>query len=269
MRRTFRFTVDLDRVVNFPVPGQAAAGSLDRGSGTSPRFSSAERGLAVLLDVLDDVGMRATFFVEGRTAERIDCSCLSGHGIGFHGYDHEDLSGESTGLRLSLEEKEAILRRGFDAVADRVSRPSCFRAPYMVRDESILPMLSSLGVGADSSTYSYGGCEPYSIGDGLTEHPVPKSRDASGKTIAAYLWPMHEGKRPPEDYVRMSEGMGTFMLATHTWHMCERRDAGLMDEEGVRRNADDVRRVLEGILDSGFSPDVVRRRHSLDIGLRP
>ncbi len=39
MSKTFLFTVDLDRDVNFPVPGQAAAGSLDRGSGTAPRFS--------------------------------------------------------------------------------------------------------------------------------------------------------------------------------------------------------------------------------------
>ncbi len=51
--RTFRFTVDLDRDANFPIPGQAAAGSLDRGSGAAPRFSSAERGLSILLDVLD------------------------------------------------------------------------------------------------------------------------------------------------------------------------------------------------------------------------
>ena len=258
MKKTFRFTVDLDRDVNFPVPDQAAAGSLDRGSGTAPRFSSAERGLRILLDVLDDAGMKATFFVEGRTAETIDCSCISGHRIGFHGYDHEDLSGASTGLLFDPGEKESILRKGFDAVSDNVSRPVCFRAPYMVRDETALSVLPQLGIRADSSVYSFGECEPFDI-DGITEYPVPKSRDAAGKVIAAYLWPMHEGKRPPEDYVRMAEGMGTFMLATHTWHMCERRDAGIMDEADIRRNADNVLSVLTGILDSGFVPDVVNR----------
>ncbi len=258
MSRTFRFTVDLDRDVNFPVPGQAVAGSLDRGSGTAPRFSSAERGLDILLDVLDDVGMKATFFVEGRTAETIDCSRLSGHCIGFHGYDHEDLSGENTGLKFSSEEKEAILRRGFEAVSDNVSKPSCFRAPYMVKDEQVLSILPSLGIKADSSEYTFGDCSPYDIG-GMSEYPVPKSRDVSGKVIAAYLWPMHEGKRVPDDYIRMSEGRDVFMLATHTWHMCERRDAGVMDGDGIKRNAEAVRKVLAGILDSGYVSDVVRR----------
>ncbi len=260
MRRAFRFTVDLDRDVNIPVPGQAAAGSLDRGSGTAPRFSSADRGLDVLLDVLDDVGMKATFFVEGRTAEAVDCSRLSGHRIGFHGYDHEDLSGESTGVILSSEEKEAVLRRGFDAVSDRASRPTCFRAPYMVLDEQALSILPSLGIRADSSAYSYGGCEPYAVGKGITEYPVPKAKDAAGKAIAAYLWPMHEGRRPPEDYVAMASGAGSFMLATHTWHMCERRDGGAMDPSEERENAEKVRSVLVGILDEGFEPRLVGER---------
>ncbi len=257
MSRTFRFTVDLDRDANFPVPGQAAAGSLDRGSGTAPRFSSAERGLDILLDVLDDVGMKATFFVEGRTAETIDCSRLSGHCIGFHGYDHEDLSGRETGLGFSPEEKESILRTGYEAVSDSVSKPVCFRAPYMVRDEHALSFLPSLGIKADSSEYSYGDCVPYEMGNGIVEHPVPKSHDAAGKVIAAYLWPMHEGKRVPEDYVRMSEGRDVFMLATHTWHMVERREEGVMDADAIRRNADDVRAVLAGVLDSGFAPGLV------------
>ncbi len=201
--------------------------------------------------------MKATFFVEGRTAETIDCSRLSGHCIGLHGYDHEDLSGENTGLRLSREEKESILRRGSGAVSDNVSKPECFRAPYMVKDEEVLSILPSLGIRADSSEYSYGDCRPYDLGNGVMEYPVPKSRDAAGKVIAAYLWPMHEGKRVPEDYIRMSEGRDIFMLATHTWHMVERRDAGVMDDSEARRNADDVRAVLAGILDSGFVSDTV------------
>ncbi len=203
------------------------------------------------------MGLRATFFVEGRTSEEIDCSCLSGHSIGFHGYDHEDLSGESTGLAFTREEKEAILSRGFQAVSDRVSRPGCFRAPYMAFDEDVLSLLPSLGVRADSSEYSTGGCAPRRLANGIMEYPVPRSRDSSGKAIAAYLWPMHEGRRRPEDYIAMADGTGDFMLATHTWHMCERRDGGVMDRDSERRNAEDVRRVLEGVLDSGFSQGTV------------
>jgi peptidoglycan/xylan/chitin deacetylase (PgdA/CDA1 family) len=258
-RGKFYFSVDLDRDVNVPLPGRVAAGSLDRGSGPSPRWSSAEKGLGILLDVLDEVGIRATFFVEGRTAEVVDCSGISGHSVGFHGYDHEDLSGESTGVELSSGDVGGILRKGFEAVSDNVSRPVCFRAPYMVFDPEAISLLPGMGIRADSSEYRLGGCDPYDTGLGVVEYPVPKSRDASGKPIAAYLWPMHEGRRGPEDYVDMAAGMDTFALATHTWHMCERRDGGVMDASEQRLNAGRVREVLTGVLDLGFSPAVICR----------
>lgn len=254
-------TVDLDRDVNLPLEGSIAAGSIDRGDGTSPRFTSAERGLRILLDILDDIGMRATFFVEGRTAETIDCSSLSGHCIGFHGYDHEDLLGRSTGVGLSDDDLVCVLRRGFDAVSDNASRPVCFRAPYMSCDDRILSTLVRMGVGHDSSTYSDPGTQPYEIVQGMVEHPVFECKDPSGKRMAAYLWPMHEGKRSPDDYIWMaseSEG-GDFILATHTWHMVERRSSGPMGEDDVRDNAEDVRRLLEGMIDLGLRPDVMVR----------
>lgn len=262
MTRNLIFTVDLDRDVNFPMEGAVAAGSIDRGDGTSPRFTSADRGLDILLDVLDDVGMRATFFVEGRTAETIDCSRISGHCIGLHGYDHEDLTGGSTGVTFTDHRLREVLRRGFDAVSDSISAPVCFRAPYMSSDDRVLEAVSELGILHDSSVYSGVGVQPYTVPYGITEHPVPKGRDVNGRTIAAYLWPMHEGKRSPEDYVRMASEVieGDHIIATHTWHMVERRDGGPMDEGDVSANASMVRDVLAGILDLGFRPEVIVRR---------
>ena len=99
MRPKLYFTVDADRDVNIPIPGSVAAGSIDRGSGTGPRFSSSERGMRILAELLDGLGVRGTFFMEGRTAEVTDCSFLAGHCIGLHGYDHEDLTGAQTGVR--------------------------------------------------------------------------------------------------------------------------------------------------------------------------
>ena len=255
MSRKFLFTVDLDRDVNLPVEGSMAAGSVDRGFGTSPRFESAERGLSVLLDVLDDVGMKATFYVEGRTSEVVDCSVLSGHCIGFHGYDHEDLTGVSTGVPMDADVVEGVMRRGFDAVRDNVSEPVCFRAPYMVSSPDILAALGRLGIRSDSSVYSFDGCSPYVLPCGISEYPVPKARDSDGRVIAGYLWPMHEGKRVPQQYIDMASSCDdVFMLATHTWHMVESRDGGVMDRDGVKANADAVRTVLEGVLDTGFRP---------------
>lgn len=257
MTRKLYFTVDADRDANIPISGSVAAGSIDRGSGTGPRFSSSERGMSVLAELLDDTGVRGTFFMEGRTAEVTECSVLSGHCIGLHGYDHEDLLGRETGIVPGVED---VLRRGYDAVSDALSMPTCFRAPYMAADDHVLETIRSLGIRADSSFYTDvgGSTDPYWL-HGLTEFPVPKARDARGKVIAAYLWPMHEGRRIPEDYIRMADGLDTLVLATHTWHMVETREGGVMDAGWVRDNADAVRRVVEGILDMGFEADVIGR----------
>ena len=258
MTRRLYFTVDADRDANIPIPGSAAAGSADRGSGTAPRFSSSERGMAVLAELLDDMGVRGTFFMEGRTAEVTECSVLAGHCIGLHGYGHEDLLGKETGVVPDVCE---VLRRGYDAVSDALSPPTCFRAPYMAADHRVLEAVRGLGIGADSSFYTPvgGPAEPYTT-DGMTEYPVPKARDARGKVIAAYLWPMHEGRRAPSDYIAMAEGLSHLVLATHTWHMVETREGGVMDGDWVSANADRVRQVLEGILDLGFEPCVIGRR---------
>ncbi len=252
MRKLY-FTVDVDRDVNIQVPGTCVAGSLDRGSGTSPRFSSSERGLSTLLEVLDDVGVRATFFMEGRTTEVIDCAGASGHCIGIHGYDHEDLK------TLSDEDLETVLDTAYATISDNVGIPVCSRAPYMSADARVLSSFKNLGIKTDSSFYTDvgGSTNPYVI-DGVTEFPVPKARDAEGKVITAYLWPMHEGKRGPDDYLRMAEGIdGPLVLADHSWHMVETRDGGVRSAGDSVCEADRVRLVLEGILDLGFEPCVL------------
>ena len=250
MTRRLVFTVDVDRDVNFQVEGSDAAGSLDFGSGTAPRFTSSERGLSVLLDILDDIGMRATFFVEGRTAETIDCSGISSHCVGFHGYDHEDLT--------KVSDPGKVMDRGYAAVRDSICRPVCFRAPYMTIDDGIYGHLSRLGIGHDSSAYGEPGAPTYQV-SGVTVHPVAKGKDANGKTIAAYLWPMHEGRRIPSDYLYLARSMtdGELVLSTHSWHMVESRESGPMSEELIRANSEDLRTVLCSILDEGFEPSVL------------
>ena len=256
MSRKLYFTVDVDRDCNIPVRGTSVAGSIDRGAGESPRFSSSAEGLPVLADLLDDLGVRGTFFIEGRTAETIDCSCLEGHCIGLHGYDHEDLTGRETGV---VPDVEAVLKKGFDAVTDAVSAPTCFRAPYMSADDRVLEAVRSLGIRADSSVYTAVGGPTAPVGSsGMTVYPVPMAKDRNGKTIAAYLWPMHEGKRRPKDYIEMASGLDHLVLATHSWHMTESRDGGTMSKDRAEENLRNVRAVLEGILDLGFEPSTIR-----------
>jgi len=249
MKRRLIFTVDVDRDVNVEVEGTSAAGSMDRGQGTAPRFVSAEKGLEILLDVLNSFDIKATFFVEGRTSQFIDCSLLADHCIGFHGYDHEDLT------KLGSEELRDVMDRGYSAVKDNLKAPVCFRAPYMKTDDRVYGELDRLGIKHDSSVYADPGKQPYKVGD-ITEHPVAKGKDVRGKNIAAFLWPMHEGKREPADYLSLarSVGDGDLVLCTHSWHMVEARDRGIMTWAEMEHNRKSVEQLLKLLIDEGFEP---------------
>ncbi|MDR3205611.1 MAG: polysaccharide deacetylase family protein [Candidatus Methanoplasma sp.] len=250
------FTVDLDRDANIPIPGKAAAGSFDRGDGAEPRFESSEKGLGTLLDILSGMGARATFFAEGRTLEMISSKGLSKHEVGVHGYDHEDLTS------LSGHDLRVCMGRAVGSVCRTIGRrPVSFRAPYMKIDDKVLEALPEFGIRCDSSMYAplSESPMPRRLPCGVTEIPVPEGSDPSGKKIAAYLWPMHEGKRRPEEYVRMAAAVkeGVFVLATHTWHMAESLNGGIMDPNAVRRNAEDVQKVIEEVIGLGFEPMTV------------
>ncbi len=250
--RALCLTVDLDRDVNLQIPGRSSAGSIDRGQGNGPRFSSAEEGLSLLIDLLDEMGIKATFFAEAATLRSIgNPNLLSGHEVGIHGCEHEDLTSQDEhGIRT-------ILTGSSDAVKDILGNsPKCFRAPYMKVNDEIVKMLPEIGIEIDSSYYTEmsDSLMPYRIGEGLWEMPVPEGRDTANKKISAYLWPMHEGKRGPKDYVGMAKMMkeGAFVLATHTWHIVESRDKGMMSKEETANNIENVRDVLAGIMDMGF-----------------
>ncbi|MCL2031784.1 MAG: polysaccharide deacetylase family protein [Methanomassiliicoccaceae archaeon] len=252
--RALCVTVDLDRDVNIRIPGSRAAGSIDRGIGAGPRFSSSDKGLSLLADLFDEIAIKATFFAEAATLRRVDAGLLSGHEVGIHGVEHEDLASiEGT------DEKRAILKEASEAVKDAVGRePSCFRAPYMGADRETIGMLPEFGIGIDSSLYRpmSPSLMPEKMDCGVWEMPVPEGRDAAGKKISAYLWPMHESKRAPEDYIRMASSMeeGAFVLATHTWHIVESRERGIMSVKEIEQNIGNVRKVLEGIEDLGIRP---------------
>jgi len=251
--RALCFTVDVDRDVNIRIPG-GTAGSVDRGSGTAPRFASSERGLSLLLELLDEIGMKATFFAEAATLRKIDIGSISKHDLGIHGAEHEDLT-----LIKEAEKKRAILKEAVEAVKDIAGvRPNCFRAPYMKADKETIEMLPEFGIDIDSSLYTEMSASlmPKKMKCGVWEFPVPEGKDAEGKKIAAFLWPMHEQKRKPEDYIELASQMeeGVFVLATHTWHMVESRERGIMSDDEIKKNVGNVRKVLEGIADAGIPP---------------
>jgi peptidoglycan/xylan/chitin deacetylase (PgdA/CDA1 family) len=260
--RSFCFTVDVDRDANIPVPGMSQAGSYNRGLGTAPRFRSSGEGIGALTEILDEMGVKATYFAEARTLSNIGAHHLVGREVGIHGFDHEDFTGT-----FPPGGKKEVLNRACEAVEDLTGkRPRCSRMPYMKISEDVPPILAEIGIRYDSSTYRDMEKEilPYGLA-GVVEFPVPVANDASGKKIVGYLWPMHEGKRPPGDYIEMASRMenGTFILATHSWHMSERIDGGYVSKQDAKANENNVREAIAGILDLGYEaetlPDAAER----------
>jgi len=259
--RAFCFTVDLDRDSNIQVPGQTSAGSMDRGYGIEPRFDSSLRGLKILSELFSECGVEATFFAEGRTLESIgSAEYLDGHEVGVHGYDHEDFT------LLRIDEKMTVLQRSMDVVKDVMGEcPKCFRAPYMRTDEETMKALSKMGIRYDSSRYTELGRKMFPTTDGkICEVPISEGKDRDGNKIVSYLWPMHEEKRGPEDYIEMASFVeeGIFNIATHTWHIVESRADGEMSDERMKRNIDNVRKLIVSLTDLGYEsltiPDAVK-----------
>lgn len=246
------FTVDVDRDVNILLEGTNKSGSIDRGHGTEARFESCEKGLEILLDVLESFEMKATFFMEGKTSEVLDCSRLKSHCIGFHGYDHEDLT------LCSPEELKDIMSLAYRTVRGNVKKPTCFRAPFMKTSDAVFDELRRLKVKHDSSLYAEPGVGPYDI-SGVMEHPVAKGKDVRGKTITAYLWPMHEGTRELTDYLSLARDAGNadLVLSTHAWHMMETREKGVMTWAEMEHNRKSLEHLLKILLDEGYKPAVM------------
>ena len=236
------FTVDLDRDVNFQ--DGRKAGSLDRGQGTAPRFTSSEKGAGIIQEVLDETGIKATFFAEARTLSETNAfEIISSNEIAIHGMDHEDIT------LMTVNELETMLPEAADVVKGITGkRPKGFRAPFMKYDERSFPILKKIGIRYDSSSYGNSITEI----NGIREIPVSHGVDIRGRKIAAYLWPMHEGTRSPDDYTELASKNDIFVFATHTWHMVESRDRGLMGAEDIRKNKEYLAHIISSLLDNGF-----------------
>lgn len=257
------FTVDVDRDANAPHPGRIGAISRSRDEDVSPRFESMVRGTRLLVELLEERGLKGTFFMEAEAAralsERTDIrGLLEGHEIACHGFQHEDLTGEDTGVPLSKDDVFFILEDASAIVEELFGhRPSGFRAPYLHVDADVLDAALEAGFKYDSSLtkdLSDGPVRPWLMPSGLVEVPLTTDKDSMGRRIHSYLWAMHEGKRAPQDYLRVmerSEG-GVLVLATHSWHLVETISSGPLDEEGVKRGLDHLSAILDGATEMGM-----------------
>jgi peptidoglycan/xylan/chitin deacetylase (PgdA/CDA1 family) len=144
--------------VTFDNLGEAA--DLERGQWPENeplgRHFSVKRTLPRILDTLEELALRATFFVEGINAELYSDALLeisnSGHELGYHGWRHEFWP------NLSPSNEARLLERGVRKMDELGVRPRGFRPPGGRLTPSSPELLESLG---------FTHCSPAGVGIGF------------------------------------------------------------------------------------------------------
>ena len=157
-----------------------------------------EQQISSVLDLLDRLGVSATFFVVGVTAERhrraLEEVVARGHEVGCHGYEH----------RRAFNQTRAEFRDDVDRCIDIVGsvtgvRPAGYRAPWFsITPESLWAhdILQELGFQYDSSLYDSPllrrrihpiPTRPFRVGEargeGLWEFPIAVLRLGGGAVL--------------------------------------------------------------------------------------
>ena len=235
------FTADVDPDANRAVPGRADAVSPAGDRRQHVRLDACFDGLPIALEALQDGGLPATLFWEGRTLGQLrarrpalfaalrEAPSLE-HGC--HGHEHEDFAGKVSGLPLGADQTGAVLERAGAAFADAFgAAPRGFRAPYCRLTPALAQALAAAGYAYDASLTRGPADEerlrPYKLPEApaLYELPLCSARDTRGKRISCYLHQLFEGNRPVADYVRLVTsvravcGGGLLQIALHPWHL--------------------------------------------------
>ena len=232
-------TADVDPDANRACPGRPDA--VSPGAGDTATFDACFEGLGILLDALDEHGLPATLFWEGRTLEELagrrpdllarlaDTPSLE-HGA--HAYRHEDFAGTVSGLPLDAAQTADAVARAGAAVRDAFgAEPAGFRAPYCRLTGQLLRALADAGYAYDASTTHMlspaWGLRPLRMSYELRLHELAlcRSTDARGRPISCYLWQLCEGNRTVDDYVHLLRSArecgpgGLLQIALHPWHL--------------------------------------------------
>ena len=107
------------------------------------RHPSVTRALPRILALLDDAGLRATFFIEGLNAELYPDAlrelAAAGHEVAYHGWRHEPWA------ELEPASERELLERGVAALAALGLRPAGFRPPGGELTRASAALLRELG----------------------------------------------------------------------------------------------------------------------------
>jgi peptidoglycan/xylan/chitin deacetylase (PgdA/CDA1 family) len=128
------------------------------------RHFSVTRALPRIMELLEETGLRATFFVEGLNTElypeALRGLAEAGHEVAYHGWCHETWS------ELDADEERELLERGVRALGDLGLRPVGFRPPGGGLTPTSTRALRDVGF-----TYCSPAGEPVQTRDGIVVLP--------------------------------------------------------------------------------------------------
>ena len=140
-----------------------------RASAPDPDEPSLALGYPRLLGLLDELGLRGTFFIEGWNGlhhpDRVEELAKRGHEVGLHGWVHERFAS------LDKLRAEQLLHDGTAAFSRIGLRPKGFRAPGGERGAHTVPVLQALGFRYDSSSAAGDAPQPSLLAPGLAHVP--------------------------------------------------------------------------------------------------
>ena len=157
--------------ITFDMDAEAAVLAVDEKYSLRPSVMSHQQygpvtGVPRLLDVLRDLGVRASFFIPGFSAERhpraVAAIVESGHEVCHHGYLHRP-----PGL-IDGDTERSELERGLEALERTAgTRATIFRAPWWETSKLTFDLLIEYGFTCDSSLFDRD--VPYRLGVGSSE----------------------------------------------------------------------------------------------------
>ncbi len=151
MKRTVSFLLTLALLlIPLPLHADAAEPPIRAGSSDTPRIALTfddgphPKKTDAILDLLEEYGIRATFFVIGENVGNYPAPLLravsSGHEIGNHTFSHGRTA------RLSAEELESEIRKAEQTLLTVANvRTSLFRPPEGVCSDTVLRAAKTLG----------------------------------------------------------------------------------------------------------------------------
>lgn len=164
---SFTFDVDAESAVLFASPGSEFRAGVMSHQSYGPLV-----GVPRLLDMLDRVGIKSTFFVPGYTALRypkvVKDIAAAGHEIAHHGFMHETLEG------VGVETETKYLIRGLEALEQVAGvRPVGYRAPMWEPSYDTARILHKHGFLYDSTMMDADYPYEYFVADGASIVEIP------------------------------------------------------------------------------------------------